>query len=120
MKKILIIDDEEAILKMYKTALDGYDVSISKDSEEAFQLAQQTLPDLIYLDIIMPRLNGLDFLKKLKNTKETKEIPVIILTNLPKEASAEKAKSLGAIDYFVKAEHDPEKVAEITKEVLGE
>lgn len=119
MKKILIIDDEEAILRMYKDALADYTVMTAKDGKEGLRTAQKDQPDLIYLDIIMPEFNGLDVLKKLKENKATTEIPVILLTNLPEEASADKAKSLGAEDYFVKVDYEPEKLAEATKKILG-
>jgi len=119
MKKILIVDDEEAIIKMYATALSGYNVIPAKTGVEALELAKSENPDLIYLDIIMPRLNGLDVLRRLKNDGLTKDIPVVLLTNLPEEASADKAKSLGAVGYFVKAEYEPEKVAEETKKLIG-
>lgn len=120
MKKILIIDDEEAILKMYGIALADYELIKAKSGTEGLQKAASEKPDLIYLDIIMPQLNGLDVLKRLKTDKETKEIPVILLTNLPEEASAAKAKSLGADDYFVKVNYEPDKLAEKTKKLLGE
>lgn len=119
MKKVLIIDDEDAIVAMYKTTLSDYEVISANNGEDGLALAKKEKPDLIYLDIIMPKYNGLDVLRNLKQDKETCDIPVILLTNLPEEASADKAKALGAIDYFVKAEYEPEKVAEQTKKILG-
>ncbi|MFA5926789.1 MAG: response regulator [Patescibacteria group bacterium] len=120
MKKVLIVDDEEAILKMYSVVLqDEFEVITAHNGNEGFETAKREKPDLIYLDIIMPQLNGLDVLGKLKDDKETTTIPVVLLTNLPKEASADKAKALGAADYFVKVETEPSKIAEITKQILG-
>jgi len=120
MKKILIVDDERPILEMYKAALTGYEVLLSENGEEALELARKEQPNLIYLDIIMPKINGLDVLSKLKGEKITKDIPVVVLTNLPEEASKDKAQSLGANGYFVKALYEPEKIAEETKKTLGE
>jgi len=118
MAKILIIDDEEPILNMYGEALDGYEVVFAKNGEEGLALAAKESPDLILLDIIMPKFNGLDVLDQLKNDKETYHIPVIILTNLPKEASADKARELGAAGYYVKAEFEPQKLAKTVNELL--
>lgn len=117
-KKILIIDDEQPILKMYSTALVEYTVLTAPNGEEGLKAAKTEKPDLIYLDIIMPKINGLDVLKKLKEDDQTKEIPVILLTNLPEEASKDKAKVLGAYDYFVKVNYEPEDLLEATKKIL--
>lgn len=119
MKTVLIIDDEESIVNMYKTTLTNYNVISATNGDEGLKLAIKEKPDLIYLDIIMPKYNGLDVLRSLKQDKATSDIPVILLTNLPEEASAEKAKALGALNYFVKAEYEPDKVAEETKKILG-
>lgn len=119
MKKILIIDDEEAILAMYKAALEtDFSVFLAKNGLEGIEIAKKEKPDLIYLDIIMPKMNGLDVLKQFKEDKELAEIPIVLLTNLPKEASAEKAISLGAKDYFVKVEKTPEQLAEISRALV--
>jgi CheY-like chemotaxis protein len=123
MKKILIVDDEEAILKMYSTTLNisgKFQIITAKNGEDALSLAEKESPDLIYLDIIMPKLNGLDVLKQLKENKETKHIPVIILTNLPEDASADKATSLGANDYFVKVENEPEELLQKTEKIFSD
>jgi len=119
MKKVLIIDDEQPILDMYSQALKEYKISTALTGQQGLATAIKERPDLIYLDIIMPQLNGLDVLKELKNNEETANIPVVLLTNLPKEASAEKAKSLGATDYLVKVDFEPAELAKKTKEVLG-
>ena len=118
-KKILIIDDEEAIANMYEAALTDYTVISAKNGSIGLNLAQEEKPDLIFLDIIMPEQNGLDVLQTLKENKETKDIPVIMLTNLPEEASGTKAKALGALDYLIKAENEPEDIAKEAKKILG-
>ena len=120
MAKILIIDDEEPILKMYSAALSDHEVITAKNGEDGISLAEKEAPDMILLDIILPKLNGLDVLESLKNNQETSSIPVIMLTNLPQEASADKAKSLGAINYFVKAEFEPQKLATEIGKLLRE
>lgn len=111
MAKVLIIDDEEPILKMYGSALTGHEVITAKNGEDGLSMAKDEQPNLILLDIIMPKVNGLDVLGKLRADKETESIPIMMLTNLPQEASADKARTLGAQGYFVKAEFEPEKLA---------
>lgn len=110
--KILIIDDEEAVLKMYaeKLTQGDYTVKTSTDGQEGMDMALNDKPDIILLDIIMPKLNGLDVLRILKSKNETKDIPILLLTNLPEEASGEKAKKLGADGYLVKAQCEPAKL----------
>jgi len=119
MAKILIVDDEKPILRMYSEALTGHDIILAENGDEGLKMASKEQPDIILLDIIMPQVNGLDVLEKLKNDRDTSGIPVIILTNLPEEASADKAKALGAVAYYVKAQYDPEKLAEIVNKTLG-
>lgn len=119
MAKILLIDDEQPILTMYTDALSGHDVITANDGEDGLEKAEKESPDIILLDIIMPKMNGLDVLAKLKANKETADIPVIMLTNLPEEASADKAKASGASEYFVKAEFEPEKLLSHINELLS-
>ncbi|OQB06693.1 MAG: Alkaline phosphatase synthesis transcriptional regulatory protein PhoP [bacterium ADurb.Bin212] len=120
MSKILIIDDEEPILNMYGEALGGHEVMFANNGEVGLDMALKQDPDLILLDIIMPKFNGLDVLDKLKSDKDTASIPVMILSNLPKEASADKARELGAAGYFVKAEFEPDKLATTVNRLLRE
>jgi len=112
--KVLIIDDEETILKMYGTKLSMAKIEVltSEDGQKGIEMAAKEKPDVILLDIIMPNINGLDVVKMLKIRDETKNIPVYLLTNLPQEASGEKAKELGAAGYMVKAEFEPQKLLE--------
>lgn len=107
MNKILIVDDDPLILRMYQRKLsdDGYEIDTAIDGEVAIARAETQNPDLILLDILMPKMNGLDALRALKVNPKTKNIPVIILTNLgdnPKDV--EIAKKAGALDYIVKAD----------------
>ncbi len=120
MAKILIIDDEEPILNMYGEALGGHEVMYAVNGQEGLELAQKETPDIILLDIVMPKFNGLDVLDMLKNNKDTDTIPVIMLSNLPKEVSADRARELGAAGYFVKAEFEPDKIARAVNNLLRE
>lgn len=118
--KILIIDDEPAVLQMYKMKLEmeGFLAITAVDGERGIEIAKKEKPDVILLDIIMPKLNGLDVLKILKEDKDTKEIPVFLLTNLPAESGGEKGQELGAVGYLVKAEYEPEALTTMLKGVI--
>lgn len=113
--KVLIIDDEKGIIDLYKEqfSLLGINPIECNSSCDALNKAKENRPDVILLDIIMPKLNGLDVLSQLRNDEQTKNIPIYLLTNLPKEASEQKAKELGATGYFVKANFEPKTIAEI-------
>lgn len=112
--KVLIVDDEQSVLEMYGQRIkeEDFEVLTASDGQTGIDLAIKEKPDVILLDIIMPQLNGLDVLKILKEKPETKDIPVFLLTNLPQEASGEKAKQLGAYGYLVKAEYEPRAVVD--------
>jgi len=105
-KKILIAEDEpdmRAILVgMVESA--GYLVIPAEDGQQALDLAVKEKPNLILLDIVMPKLSGFEVLEKLKYSPATKDVPVIILSNLGQEKEVEKGKALGAVDYLIKAD----------------
>lgn len=115
--KVLIVDDEKGILKMYSQylSMSGIEVVQASDGNTAIKLAKENRPDIILLDIIMPRYNGLDVLKDIKSDNDLKTIPVFLLTNLPEESSGAKAKELGAAGYLVKAQYEPQMVIDAIK-----
>ena len=115
--KVLIVDDEKGVLKMYSEflATSGIEVLQATDGQTGIKLAQEKKPDVILLDIIMPRYNGLDVLKDIKASEEIRNIPVFLLTNLPAESSGDKAKALGAAGYLVKAEYEPKMVLDVIR-----
>ncbi len=116
--KVLIIDDEKPILDMYREKLtsEGINVVTVSNGEDGLKKAESEKPDIILLDVLMPKVNGLDTLKALKNNEATKHIPVYILTNLPEE-SASKAHSLGGAGYPFKAETEPSKLVKFLKDL---
>lgn len=121
MKKILMIDDEPAILEMYRLKFEerGFTVTTALNSDDGFTAAIREHPDIILLDIVMPKTNGLDLLKALKENEETKNVPVIMTTNLPENTSGQKAKELGAEGYIVKAEYEPKSIVTMVEKFLG-
>lgn len=116
--KVLIVDDEHTILSMYKSkfAFDNFDVVTAKNGEEALKVIAEENPDLILLDILMPVMDGYEFLKELRKKGIT--IPVIVLSNLDQESEEGKSISLGACDYMVKAHVTPKEVLARAKSCL--
>ncbi len=112
MKKILIIEDESALQKTLGEVLSqqGYEVLPALNGEVGLKLAQSEKPDLILLDLVLPKIHGFDVLKKIKDNPETKEIPVIILTNLESMEDVKRAMELGATTYLVKANYSLEEL----------
>jgi DNA-binding response OmpR family regulator len=122
MKKILFVEDETALQKAFGTILKekGYEVISAFDGETGLKVAKEARPDLILLDLILPKIHGFEVLKKLKEEKETQGIPVIVLTNLEDMENVDKALELGATTYLVKAQYSLEEVLEKIKKALGE
>ena len=121
MIKVLIIEDEPLIAKMYQKALDQkeYEVTLSVGGgDEGFELAKTLNPNLILLDLMMPDPDGIEILKRLKAEVSTKEIPVVVLTNLSGRHDEAFARSLGALDYWVKDDIELEELGKKIKEVL--
>lgn len=122
MAKILLVDDDALLVRMYQKKLenDGYEVTTASDGEVAFAKVEEFKPDLILLDIMMPKINGLQVLAKLKEDKATANIPVILLTNVGgSEDDANRGLELGAVAYLVKATNRPKAIIEKVKEILS-
>ncbi len=122
MKKILFIEDESTLQKSLGDFLEkeGYKMISALDGETGLQLARKKKPDVILLDLVLPRLHGFEVLKQLKTDAATKEIPVIVLTNLEEIDDVDKAIESGANAYLIKAHYSLEEVVEKIKKVLGE
>lgn len=121
MAKILLIEDEVLNVKMYSTFLkaEGHQVISADDGEKGLRLVSEFQPDLIVLDIMMPKISGLDLLTRLRQDPKTKNIPVIVLSNLAEPEKAKKALALGAKEFLVKAKVDPRQVIVKIKQHLG-
>lgn len=122
MKTILFIEDESTLQKTFGDILtqDKYKMISALDGKIGLRLAKSEKPDLILLDLVLPSMHGFEVLKELKQDPETKEIPVIILTNLEKMEDVEEAIKLGAKTYLVKTQYRIEEVMEKVKKALGE
>ena len=106
--KVLLIEDDQMLVKGLVSYLEneGFMVEFAIDGPTGFKLAEKNRPDIILLDIILPRMDGFKVLEKLKKSPKTKKIPVIILSNLGQEEEIKKGKLLGAEDFLVKANVD--------------
>lgn len=122
MANILLIEDDPLIQRMYLKELQfsGFEVEVASDGDEGLLKAITFSPQLILLDIMMPKKNGFQVLAELKAMEQTKNIPVIILTNLMQEQSAEKAIEGGAVAYIIKSDSEPKDVLKIINNVLGQ
>ncbi len=104
-RKILLVEDDPAIVRMYSRRLtnDGYEVRTAQNGEEGLAAIKESPPDIALLDIMMPKMSGLDALRAIKSDSGLKDIPVVILTNLgDREDDIRMCKELGAEDYWVK------------------
>ncbi|MDP3971234.1 MAG: response regulator [bacterium] len=119
-KRILIVDDEPLILKAYQEHLigEGYDVSVAQDGQEGLKKAQDYKPDLILLDILMPKLNGIEVLQQLHADKELAKIPVIVLTNLVGGDSVNEAVKTGSLHYLIKSDHSLKEISSKIKNAI--
>ncbi len=122
MKKILFIEDESTLQKTFGDILGqgGYKMISALDGKTGLRLAVSEKPDLILLDLILPRIHGFEVLKELKENPKTEETPVIILTNLERMEDVDRAIELGATTYLVKTQYTIEEVMEKIKKALGE
>ena len=120
-KKILLVEDDEMLASVYRARLEmeGFDVCEVHDGEQALSSAIAYRPDLILLDAMMPKISGFDVLDILKNTPETMNITVIMLTALSQEKDKERAESLGVDEYLVKSQVVISDVVERVRYHLG-
>ncbi len=121
MNHILIIEDEDFLIRALEDNLtaEGYTVDIAKNGEEAVEKIEKKKPDLILLDILMPKRDGYYVLEATKKNPKWKLIPVIVLSNLGEDTAIKRALEMGADDYFVKSQHPIEEVIERVKDYLG-
>ncbi|HEY0089155.1 MAG TPA: response regulator [Candidatus Lokiarchaeia archaeon] len=119
-KTILFIEDESSLQKTFSDFLrsEGYEIISALDGEAGLRLAKTKNLDLILLDLILPKVHGFEVLKELKTDPKTKEIPIIVLTNLEGIGDVEKALELGATTYLVKAQYTLEEVVEKIKKII--
>ncbi len=120
-QKILLVEDDFFIRELYQRQLlkEGYLVEAAVDGAEGLVKANDFRPHLILLDIMLPKLNGLDLLRTIKTKPETKDIPVILLTNLGQESVIKEGFTLGAEGYLIKSAYTPSQIIEEVKNFLA-
>ena len=122
MKKILLAEDDPFIAEIYTTSLKtaGFEMALAVDGKECIEKTKKEKFDLILLDLLMPKMDGFTTLKYLKEDSKSKDIPVIILTNIGEKEKIEKGIKLGAIDYLIKTNFSPEEIIEKIEKILFE
>jgi len=120
-KHILIVEDDLFIRELYQKQLEmaGYAVDTAVDGLEGREKVQSQHPDILLLDIMLPKMNGLDLLKNMKQDPKTADIPVIILSNLGQDTVVDKGLTLGAESYLVKADTTPMEMLHVIQEKIG-
>lgn len=117
---ILLVEDDPFLSDIYSTKLEnaGFGLSVAYDGEDVFKKIEEKIPELILLDIVLPKMDGFEVLKKLKADSRFNKIPVILLTNLGQKEDIDKGMSLGAQDYLIKANFIPSEIVEKIKSFL--
>ncbi len=120
-KKILLIEDDPFIAEMYAIKFKNeYDFDIAQDGEIGLKKLNEYKPDLVLLDIILPKIDGFEILQKIKTDPNLSSIPVVLLTNLGQKENIKKGLQMGALDYIVKAHFTPSEVVEKVKKIFNE
>ena len=121
-KKILIVEDDNFLLQMYitKLELEGFRVSSAVDGIKGLRSAKKDKPDLVLLDLQLPAMSGFEVLENLKSSNDTKQIPVLVLTNFSQKEDIDRCLNLGASDYLIKAHFVPSEVIAKIKNILEE
>ncbi|MDI6602515.1 MAG: response regulator [Patescibacteria group bacterium] len=120
-KKILLVEDEEIIISLLQRKLtqEGYEVLLARDGEEGLKAMREVKPNLVLLDIIMPKMGGFEVMEEMIKDKELKEIPVIIISNSGQPVELDQAQKLGAKDWLIKTEFDPQEVVNKVVKQIG-
>jgi len=120
MKYILLIEDDPFLTGMYTTKLKsaGFLVEVASDGEQAFEKMKVRKPDLVLLDIVLPKVSGWEILRKIKSEANLKDLKIIILSNLGQKEEVEKGLELGVAKYLIKAHYTPSQVVEEIKKII--
>jgi DNA-binding response OmpR family regulator len=107
--RVLFVEDDPTVAQMYrlKLELDGYQVIMAKDGEEGLRLASEVDPDIVFLDIRLPKVDGFAVLEGLRAYDRTKNVPVVILSNYGEQELVERGLKLGALEYLIKSQTTP-------------
>lgn len=119
-KTVLIVEDDEMLLRaLYLSFLhSGFTIATAEDGETGLRMTERLKPDLVLLDLLLPKMSGFDYLKTVKSNPALKSIPVIILSNLGDKGDQDQAKTLGAVDYYIKSNTDLSVLTQKVNEIL--
>lgn len=111
--RVLFVEDDPSVAQMYrlKLELDGYDVEVATDGEKALEMARSNAPDIIFLDIRLPKLDGFGVLDALRKDPRTERLPVVILSNYSEKQLIERGLRMGARDYLIKTQTTPARLS---------
>jgi CheY-like chemotaxis protein len=117
----LIVEDDPLMSRMYQKIflLEKREVEVVGDGQQAWEKVHTRKPDIMLLDVMMPKMNGFELLDKMKADPDLKDIPVIMLTNLASDQDAETALLKGAVKYIVKSQYEPKQVVTMVNEILA-
>lgn len=120
-KKVLLIEDDLPMVRMYTTRLEkeNIEVVVAQDGQEGLQKTREWSPDLVILDLMIPKIGGMEILEQLRSQAKTKNLPVIILSNLSQEQDIQRSQQLGVKEFLVKANYTPSQVVGKIKAYLG-
>lgn len=120
-KKILVVEDDPLVIKMYQTVFEnaGMEVFQASNGDAGYESALEHKPDLVLCDIMMPGSTGLNLLEQIKENKETKSIPVVILTNMSGNSDKQHALDNGAVDFWIKKDMEPRDMVKGVKKLIG-
>lgn len=120
-KKILLVEDEEIMIDLLQRKLtnEGYEVSVARDGEEGLRQMKEIKPDLILLDIVMPKMGGFEVMEKMAKEPELGKIPIIVISNSGQPVELDRAQKLGAKDWLIKTQFDPREVVDKVVKQIG-
>lgn len=119
-KSILLVEDDPFLVDIYSTKLKevGFSVEVAENGEITLKKIRERMPDLLVLDLVLPRVDGWEILKEIKTDPALAKIPVVILSNLGQKSEVDKGLSMGAVKYLIKAHYTPSEVIEEIKKIL--
>lgn len=120
-KKILLIEDEQLMIELLEKRLiqEGYEIAVAQDGVEGLKKMKRVTPDLVLLDIIMPKMGGFEVMETMSEDEELKKIPIIVISNSGQPVELDRAKRLGAKDWLIKTEFDPQEVIDKVIKQIG-
>ena len=113
-KVILVVDDDPMVLRLYERIFQkrGIEILLASGGEEGFKIIQKENPNFVILDIMMPKIDGIEVLERMKENKKTKDIPVLILTNYGSDEHRRRAEELGVVDFVLKVNAKPSSIVQ--------